>query len=980
MKSKLAVAAICAAAAWAAPTRALAQSAPTLPTISDTVFNVTEPNGGVAGQNVDGGATAVGNGSTNNTAVLQDFINAASNAGGGTVEIPSSAGDYESGTLTIPSGVNLQVDAGATLQNLDPLDTFITSDDTSNVEISGGGIIDGGATTQTSGSDMIELTHVTDLEVNGVTIENASHEHLVTTHDSEVTINAITIQDPGTLSANDGQYLANTDGIDYSGSNFLIENSSISDGDDDIVAKPQTQFTSNIVINDDEIYAGHGISIGGQTNAGMNNVLVNGCNFYGTSNGIHLKAGRGFGGLVQNLTFSNLTMNNVATPFDISSYYQDGGDQTGPVDEQNTAAGGTDGAPVLADSAQTFVAGSTPQWQNLTFSNININGTASTANVFYGLPDAGAQITGLVLHNVNYNTQPANGLNLLNVADATITGTFNAPIQSATIGDLSIDGPTNNPATLTQNASADLLIQAEMIQTEGQANHIVNYNPNFNPNSVNTVSLEALGLGGSGAGTYNLDGGFLDVSGGETIGLAGTGVFNQTQNSINTCSFMYINEDGTNGSDCSYNMSGGELFATVGIATAGDLTIAGDASVTTNLLGIGNGGQGLVTVSDNGSLTVTGNVGIGSGSEILLKGDSTFDVPNGYVSGPNQSLTAGGFIEVEGTPTVHSGIYDIELVVDSGSTLTKAGSDALTIAGAQHWAAGTQFNVTGGIAFEQSNPNGNVAINVSGSTPGATSVVEFQFAHNGVTSYSVGGLNVSSGGEAIVDPSNGGPIHSIATGTLVIDNDPGRLDLNDGAMVVEAPANTDHNASYLATLDSYAAMGYNGGVWNGYGLMSSTAGQDAHRGMGIGILNNDDGIGEAIYGAFQGQNADVNSILIMTTYYGDNTLSGSVNIDQDFADYMLGLTGQEPATWEYGGYTYDGTVDVNTDFRLFALGYYEDGGDMSALSAAVADSAMTPDQQELAQQIIASVPEPSSASLLVGGCIALVRRRRPRIA
>src|SRR5580698_9635641 len=85
-------------AAWtASPVLAwnAAQANPVLPTISPLVFNVT-----VSNSSIDGGATAVGNDSTNNTAVLQAFINYASTATtmvngvtvtGGILEIPTAA-------------------------------------------------------------------------------------------------------------------------------------------------------------------------------------------------------------------------------------------------------------------------------------------------------------------------------------------------------------------------------------------------------------------------------------------------------------------------------------------------------------------------------------------------------------------------------------------------------------------------------------------------------------------------------------------------------------------------------------------------------------------------------------------------------------------------------------------------------------------------------------------------------------------------
>ena len=53
----------------------------------------------------------------------------------------------------------------------------------------------------------------------------------------------------------------------------------------------------------------------------MRNLHVRNCTFEGTENGIRLKAERGFGGLVENLSYENITMKNVKSPIVITSYY-----------------------------------------------------------------------------------------------------------------------------------------------------------------------------------------------------------------------------------------------------------------------------------------------------------------------------------------------------------------------------------------------------------------------------------------------------------------------------------------------------------------------------------------------------------------------------------------------------------------------------------------------------------------------------------
>src|SRR5262249_19719402 len=159
---------------------------------------------------------------------------------------------------------------------------------------------------------------------------------------------------------------------DPAGSNYLIENCNISTGDDDIAMKPQNVANRNITITHCAFGSGHGLSIGGETNDELNGMTVTNCTFVGTSIGLRMKAGRGYGGLVENVLYDQITMVNVATPIWITSYYLNG-----------TAMDPSDPSK---DPGQP-VTSTTPFWQNITYSNITATGAAN-AGTFYGLPEA----------------------------------------------------------------------------------------------------------------------------------------------------------------------------------------------------------------------------------------------------------------------------------------------------------------------------------------------------------------------------------------------------------------------------------------------------------------------------------------------------------------------------------------------------------------------------------------------------------------
>ncbi len=382
----------------AAATRsAIAQYAvPTLPTIGSAVYNASVSDPAIGTSNVLLAGTTTGI-ATNNTTVLNDYISYASANGGGTVVVPT--GTYDSNEILMKNNVNLDVQTGATLVNFTPLNTFVTqaAGSSGNIEVGGGGVLNDNASS-TSNNKMVFLAGLTNVEVQNLTIENASNEHLVAECDNNVTINGITIQDPLKTQAN-------TDGIDFSGTNYLIQNCSLSDGDDDIVAKPDTTvingmtaYTANVNVENITITAGHGISIGGQTNAGLNGMYVNNVTETGantTSNGriqdgIHLKAGDGNvtnnenGGLVQNVTFNNMTMTNVDDALVVNSYYNDGSDNFPNVPSPSSPTDSTE-----------------PIWENITMENILVNNAVSDAAGIYGLNSNPLNMNGVNVLNVN---------------------------------------------------------------------------------------------------------------------------------------------------------------------------------------------------------------------------------------------------------------------------------------------------------------------------------------------------------------------------------------------------------------------------------------------------------------------------------------------------------------------------------------------------------------------------------------------------
>jgi polygalacturonase len=306
-------------------------------------------------------------GSTNNSAAIESAFTAANAAGGGTVEVPSGtflstpiSTSFNNVTLNIASGGILRAQTKSSYGG--DSTKFITFNNDSNVGITGPGEIDGNGSSWWSSSSrpaLVYFNHSTTVTMGNVTLLNSPKENVTFTATNNVTCNGTIISAPSTS--------PNTDGIDPAGSNYTIENCTISDGDDDIAVKALSVFCNNILVTNCTIGYGHGVGIGAGSTDGVTNMTVNDITMKNTTFGIRLKANRGNGGTVQNCTYSNITMTNVGTPIEITSWYD-----SNPKDPE-TVSNGTLNA-------------TTPIWKNITFSNITATG-ATHAGDIYGLPE-----------------------------------------------------------------------------------------------------------------------------------------------------------------------------------------------------------------------------------------------------------------------------------------------------------------------------------------------------------------------------------------------------------------------------------------------------------------------------------------------------------------------------------------------------------------------------------------------------------------
>ena len=170
----------------------------------------------------------------------------------------------------------------------------------------------------------------------------------------------------------------------------------------------------------------------------------------------------------------------------------------------------------------------------------------------------------------------------------------------------------------------------------------------------------------------------------------------------------------------------------------------------------------------------------------------------------------------------------------------------------------------------------------------------------------------------------------------------------------------DYNpgTSPLSTIRSQIVSGYNGGAWNGQGIISTTSNNTTH---GIGYAEAS-AIFSTFPATFQGMQVDADTILVRRTRYGDANLDGQVNL-QDFNRLASAFGTTGTGLWSQGDFNYDGNVNLQ-DFNRLASNF--------GLSAAGPE--VTPDDWA---RLGAAVPEPTSlAFVAVAASVAMSRRRR----
>ena len=182
------------------------------------------------------------------------------------------------------------------------------------------------------------------------------------------------------------------------------------------------------------------------------------------------------------------------------------------------------------------------------------------------------------------------------------------------------------------------------------------------------------------------------------------------------------------------------------------------------------------------------------------------------------------------------------------------------------------------------------------------------------------------------------------------------LDISNNHLFINYGANSDP----IATIEGYLKSGYNGGNWNGPGIISSAA--QANTAYGLGFADGADGI---VAGLSSGQ------IEVKYTLYGDANLDGVVN-GTDFA-ILAGNFGKSGVGWDGGDFNYNGTVN-GSDFAALAANFGKSDTGTAVTLPASQWAAL--DAFAASHGMLADVPEPGTDVALIAVAGVIARRRR----
>jgi len=369
---------------------------------------------------------AKGDGTTKDTVAVQKAIDdCTAGSGGGTVEVP--AGTYVIAPISLKSHMTLHLAKGATLLGSPDMAEYpkvvfarhptvqplVGSVNAEQITINGEGTIDGNGhiwwdyvrgvpNAGVLGTDHprpmgVVFDHSNHIKMEGVTVQNAGFWQIVPYYADHLVFRNIRILAPRS---------PNTDAIDpFSSSNIVIDHVFSSVGDDNIAIKSgeinspgPDNPSKNIKITDCTFENGHGLSIGSEIAGGVQDVHAQRIHFKGTDQGIRIKSARDRGNDVSNITYTDITMEDVKTAILVTEYYPS--------------------APPAGEVPSVPVGRLTPKFHNIRIENVTATNSGS-AGYIVGLPES--PVKDMKLKNVHLAGKTGLAVAYANVVFSNVT-------------------------------------------------------------------------------------------------------------------------------------------------------------------------------------------------------------------------------------------------------------------------------------------------------------------------------------------------------------------------------------------------------------------------------------------------------------------------------------------------------------------------------------------------------------------------------
>ena len=196
------------------------------------------------------------------------------------------------------------------------------------------------------------------------------------------------------------------------------------------MAQKEKTPTENMTVRQCCMRDGHGaVTVGSEIAAGVKDVHIRDCMFMNTDRGLRVKTRRGRGKLsvLDDISFENIDMDNVMTPFVVNSFYFC--DPDGKTEYVGSRK------PLPVDDR-------TPSIKSLTFKDINAKNCHVAGAYIFGLPES--KVEKLTFENINFSyakdAKPGVAAMMLGCDEASRQGLIVSNVEKLILKNVNIEG------------------------------------------------------------------------------------------------------------------------------------------------------------------------------------------------------------------------------------------------------------------------------------------------------------------------------------------------------------------------------------------------------------------------------------------------------------------------------------------------------------------------------------------------------------